>query len=66
MKKLASGTEVPERIYYYLLNWNDEDNKEFMTNEFQKNSLSELSDVEFRRLFNKASTSDYLKLSLNI
>ena len=53
MKILADGTEVSERSYHYLLDWNEQDKKEF-----NKNRLCDLDRSECERLFNKATTSE--------
>lgn len=58
MRKLADETEVPTRTYYYLLEWNEFDNKEFIVREFAKQRLCDLNRVEFKRLLNKATTDD--------
>jgi hypothetical protein len=58
MKKLADGFEVSARSYYYLLDWNESNEWEFMLKEFGKNKLSELTRVEYKRLFNKATISE--------
>jgi len=58
MNELADGTKVPSRTYYYLLEWNEFDNKEFMVREFAKQRLCDLNRVEYKRLLNKATTYD--------
>lgn len=58
MRTLSDGTQVPERTYYYLLDWNDEDGKKFMTQEFGKQRLCDLDRVQYKRLLNKATISD--------
>lgn len=58
MKELADGTKVPSRTYYYLLDWNELDNKNFIVKEFSKQRLCDLNRVEYKRLLNKATTYD--------
>ena len=62
MKELADGTLVSSRSYYYLLDWNEFDQKEFIVKEFAKQRLCDLTRVEYKRLFNKATTSELNQL----
>lgn len=58
MKKLADGFEVSARSYYYLLDWNEVNEWKYMVKEFGKTILADLTRVEYKRLFNKATTSE--------
>ena len=58
MRALIDGTRVPNRTYYYLLDWNEFNHKEFIESEFGKQRLADLTRVEYKRLLNKATTSD--------
>jgi len=58
MKELADGTKVPSRTYYYLLEWNEFDNKECIVREFAKQRLCDLNRAEYKRLLNKGTTYD--------
>jgi hypothetical protein len=58
MKELIDGTKVPSRTYYYLLEWNEFDGKQFIVTQFSKQRLCELNRVEYKRLLNKATTYD--------
>ena len=58
MKKLADGFEVSVRSYYYLLDWNEVNDWKYIAEEFGKTKLNELTRVEYKRLFNKATTSE--------
>lgn len=51
MKKLIDNTLVSARSYYYLLDWNDRDNKIFMSDTFGKQKLMELNKTEYSILF---------------
>lgn len=62
MKELSDGTKVPVRTWYYLLDWNEFDDKNFMVSQFGKQRLADLNRVEFKRLLNKATTSDLSQL----
>lgn len=59
MKELTDGNEVPDRIYYYLLDWNDENQWDYMFKSFNKNILYNLNLNEFKQLFLHASSEDY-------
>jgi hypothetical protein len=59
MKTLADGTEVPSRIYYYLLDFNDCDNWATMKALFNKDKLKDLDIEDFLRLFKVASEKDF-------
>lgn len=58
MKELADGTQVVARMYYYLLDFNDMTNWDYIRNVFQKNVLRELNKAEFMQLFQHATTVD--------
>lgn len=58
MKTLADGTEVSARSYYYLLDWNERDNWHFIQTEFNKVRLCDLNRVDYKCLFNKATTQE--------
>ncbi len=64
MKDLADNTKVPSRIYYYLLDWNEQDNKQTIFNQFDKLRLCDLNLDEFKLLFDYAIKCDikYLKV----
>jgi hypothetical protein len=69
MKTIKFGETVSSRSYYYLLDFNDSDNKLFMTTMFNKTSLKDLTLEEYQRLFtyatNKDVTSNNVKIHLN-
>lgn len=58
MKKLCDGTMVLSRTYYYLLDWNEQDNKEFIITSFDKTRLCDLTHDEYKRLFFHATSID--------
>lgn len=64
MKKLADGTEVSARTYYYLLDFNDRYNWETMARMFNKNKLSNLNIEEYKELFDHATDVDKITLIL--
>lgn len=51
MKTLSDGTEVSARSYYYLLDWNEENRKEYIYKTFNKERLCDLTILEYRQLF---------------
>ena len=63
MKTLADGTTVIARTFYYLLDWNDRDYWKFMTENFDKKRLMDLTLEEYISLWEEATKSDtkYLK-----
>jgi len=58
MKKLIDGTEVPARGYYYLLDWNEINEKKFIITKFDKYRLCDLTIDEYKKLFYEATNSD--------
>jgi hypothetical protein len=58
MKILKNEEEIPDRIYYYLLDWNDNDNKETLRSQFKKDSLHDLTKHEVGKLFEIATEID--------
>ena len=62
MKKLADGTEVSARTYYYLLDFNDRYQWEAMIQMFNKNKLRDLNIEEYRKLFEYATDVDKMIL----
>lgn len=59
MKTLSDGNEVSDATYYYLLDWNERNNKNFINKNFNKNSLRYLTLEEYLILWQYATTSDY-------
>lgn len=62
MKRLADDKEVLDRQYYYLLDWNEQDNWNYMSRTFGKIRLCDLTLIEFKRLFLHAVNEDYKRL----
>ena len=55
MKKLADGNLVSSRSFYFLLDWNDNDRRQYMDAHFQNKLLRELPLPEFLQLFKYAA-----------
>jgi hypothetical protein len=54
MKKLADGTTVTSRSYYFLLDFNDRDNWEIISSLWGVMKLNELNKHQYLYLFKKA------------
>lgn len=65
MKTLIDGNEVPARIYYYLLDFNESDKWETLRLSFGVNQLYQLNIYQFTELFKYASAKDFNKLYVN-
>ena len=59
MQTLNDGTEVTDRSYYYLLDWNDWNEKKFMRENFNKDILRDLDCVEYQIMFNIATSQEF-------
>jgi hypothetical protein len=53
-----AGVNIPTRLYYYLLTFNDDTNKDYILTEFQKLSLNDLTKDEIISLTNHAMLTD--------
>jgi hypothetical protein len=62
MKTLADKSQVSSTSYYYLLDWNDQNNKKVIFEKFKKESLYELTLEEYRILWLYATTEEYNKM----
>jgi len=62
MKKLADGTEVTSRSYYFLLDFNDRDNWKTIQEKFSKMKLHELTREEYKTLFSHATQQELKKM----
>lgn len=60
---LSDGTKVPARTYYYLLDWNDADNKVAISNMFGKQRLADLTINEYRLLWSYATQDDLANIA---
>lgn len=59
MKDLIDDTKVPSRGYYYLLDWNQQNNYLFMETKFNKRRLCDLEIHEYKELFNHATNEEF-------
>ena len=59
MKILSDGTEVSDRSYHYLLDFNDATDNDFIKSEFNKESLTELDFLEYQILFEIATYCEF-------
>ena len=60
MKTLIDGSQVSSKSYYYLLEFNDNDNWQFMASQFGKNKLKDLTIDEYRLLFDVATQEEFI------
>lgn len=65
MRVLVDGTKVVSRMYYYLLDFNDITDWDYIRNTLKKNALRELNKEEFVKLFNHACSVDVLAVEIN-
>ena len=63
MKTLNNGEEVPARMYYYLLDYNDTGGKHLMFQLFNKDRLFFLTKEEFLKFFKTISEFDLENIS---
>ena len=61
MKELADGSQVSSRGFYFLLDWNDRNNKQVMFNLYGMMRLHELSKHQYTYLM-KHAMAEELKL----
>lgn len=66
MKTLADGKEVPARSYYYLLDWNEINERKYIFETFNTVRLCDLNSKQYYQLFVFATHFDALKLIENI
>jgi hypothetical protein len=62
MKTLSDGTNVSARSYYFLLDWNELNNKQFIFVQFGKERLCDLTRPEYKTLFKHATTTELINL----
>ena len=56
--KTSDGFEVTSRSYYFLLDWNESDDWQYIIKEFGKSKLKDLNLAEYKQLFLHATTSE--------
>lgn len=59
MKTLKDGSQVNSRSYYFLLDWNESNKKDFINTKFNKNSLYDLTLEQYSILWLQATTTEY-------
>jgi hypothetical protein len=62
MKFLNDGVGVTSASYYYLLEWNEKNNKKFISEKFNKHRLCELDKEEYLILWLNATTDEFNKI----
>jgi hypothetical protein len=63
MKPLKDNTEVPSRCYYYMLDWNEENEGREMADRFNLVRLMDLTWDQFWELFRFAIAEDTPKIT---
>lgn len=58
MKILADDYEVTARSYYYLLDWNEQNEWRYISDNFGKEKLKELIREEYLELFQYATNQE--------
>lgn len=66
MKKLANGTEVTSRSYYFLLDWNEQDEWVTLVRLFSVKRLCDLNIDQYTQLFNHATQEEGIYLAEKI
>lgn len=59
MKTTSDGIEVSSRSWYYLLDFNDKDNWDYMQIKFNKMKLHDLTYEEYMQLFKHAAFKEF-------
>ena len=62
MKELADGSQVSSRGFYFLLDWNDRNNKQVMFNLYGIMRLHELSKHQYTYLMKYAMAEELKSL----
>jgi hypothetical protein len=62
MKTLSDNKNVSARSYYFLLDWNEQDEKKFISNKFNKNRLCDLTIDEYMILWLNATTEEHNRM----
>lgn len=66
MKTLSDNTQVSSKSYYFLLDWNEQNEKKFIFETFNKHRLCDLTINEYCVLWNHATTEEYEYLKLKL
>lgn len=53
------GIMVSSRSYYYLLDWNEKNDWEYLYTQYSKMKLKELTYEEYKQLFHYATQCDF-------
>ncbi len=61
-KPTIDDKEVPDRVYYYLLEWNERDEWETIWSRYGLRRLCDCTKEQVMSLFQTASESDYTEM----
>jgi len=56
---------IPARVWYYLLDWNEQDDWQTLRKVYEVDKLRDLDYIDVIQLFQKASSKDILEMDLN-
>ena len=62
MKTLSDGYDVSSRSYYFLLDWNEVNDWNYITQKFQKSRLCDLTINEYKELWKYATQIEHENL----
>lgn len=62
MKTLSDGSIVTAKSYYFLLDWNEINEKKFIIDNYNKIRLCDLDREEYMILWLNATTDEYNKM----
>lgn len=62
MKQLSDGSIVSSKSYYFLLDWNDYNDRVFIQEKFNKQRLIDLTKEEYLILWLNATIEEYNKM----
>lgn len=65
MKKTSDGQIVPNRCWYYLLDWNEVDKWDTLQMLYRVKSLKELNHAQFMNLLSVAANADVRLMAEN-
>ena len=57
--RLLDKTEVSARSYYFLLDWNEQNDWQYIHNQYGKGSLKDLTFEQYKELFSYATQCDF-------
>ena len=62
--KTIDNIDVTARSYYFLLDWNEQNEWEYIHQQYNKGSLKDLTFEEYKQLFGYATQCDFKFMGL--